>query len=127
MSPWFQLGATLFVGLLTAGAALVGVRLNTRAGDRSTNQREAQARREESSKRFYQVLEYALDDDSSRKQAAGCHLLLALAESDLVGPDELKLMRAVADHLLGPLLQEVSNSSTVIQSDVERDEGQESA
>ncbi|MFI9816502.1 hypothetical protein [Saccharothrix variisporea] len=107
MNPWFQLGATLFVGLLTAGGALLGVRLNGRVADRATEQRETQARREEWSKRFHQVLAYALDDESPRKQAAGLELLRALAESELAGPDELLLMRALADRVLGPVLREV--------------------
>ena len=108
MNPWLQLGATMLVGLLTAGGAFLGVRLSARVGDRATEQREAQGRREEWSKRFYEVLAYVVDDESPRKRTAGLHLMSALAESDLAGPDELRLMEVLADRVLKPLLVELS-------------------
>ena len=37
----------------------------------------------------------------------GLHLMSALAESDLAGPDELKLMEILADRVLNPLLDEL--------------------
>lgn len=80
--------------------------MNARAGDRATLQREAQGRREEWSKRFHEVLAYVVDE-SPRKRAAGLQLMVALAESELAGPDELKLMDALADRVLNPLLREI--------------------
>ncbi|MFD5244917.1 hypothetical protein ACFWIW_10260 [Amycolatopsis sp. NPDC058340] len=106
MSPWLQVCATFLVGVLTATGALLGVRMNGRVGDRATEQREEQGRREEWSKRFYEILAYAVDE-SPRKRVAGLHLMSALAESDLAGPDELKLMDVFADRVLKPLLREI--------------------
>lgn len=106
MDLWLQLASTMLVGLLTAGGALVGVRMNGRVGDRATEQREIQGRREEWSKRFYEILAYVVDE-SPRKRAAGLHLMSALAESDLAGPDEIKLMEILTDRVLNPLLHEL--------------------
>lgn len=106
MNPWVQLGATLLVGMLTAGGALLGVLLNARVGNRATEQREVQARREEWSKRFYEALAYAVDDTSARKRAAGLHLMVALLDSKLASADEIRLMELFADRALKPLFQE---------------------
>lgn len=106
MNPWLQLGATLFVGMLTAGGALVGVRRNGQVGDRATEQREAQGRREEWSKRFYEVLAYVVDE-SPRKRVAGLELMTALADSELAGPDERCLLEALTDRVLNPLIREL--------------------
>jgi hypothetical protein len=106
MSPWLQLVSTFLVGVLTAGGALLGVRMNGRVGDRATDQRELQGRREEWSKRFYEILAYVVDE-SPRKRAAGLHLMSGLAESELAGPDERKLMEVLADRVLNPLLREI--------------------
>ncbi|RSN39105.1 hypothetical protein DMC64_38865 [Amycolatopsis sp. WAC 04197] len=119
MSPWLQVGATFLVGVLTATGALLGVRMNGRVGDRATEQREAQGRREEWSKRFYEILAYVVDE-SPRKRAAGLHLMSALAESDLAGPDELKLMGVLADRVLNPLLREIEQGA---HTDVQVDDG----
>jgi hypothetical protein len=105
MSPWLQILSTFFVGVLTAVGALVGVRMSGRVGDRATEQRETQGRREEWSKRFYEVLAYVLDE-APHKRAAGLHLMSVLAESELAGPDEIKLMEVLADRVLNPLLRE---------------------
>jgi hypothetical protein len=110
MDPLLQVVVPLIVGLLTAGGALVGVRMNGRVSDRATEQREAQGRREEWSKRFYEVLAYVIDE-SPRKRAAGLYLMSALAESDLAGPDELRLMEALADRVLNPLLREIHGTT----------------
>jgi len=106
MDPLLQVVVPLMVGLLTAGGALVGVRMNGRFSDRATEQRETQGRREEWSKRFYEILAYVIDE-SPRKRAAGLYLMSALAESDLAGPDELRLMEALTDRVLNPLLREI--------------------
>jgi hypothetical protein len=42
MNVWLQLTSTMLVGVLTAGGALLGVRMNGRVGDRATEQRAAQ-------------------------------------------------------------------------------------
>lgn len=110
MSPWLQVVSTFLVGAVTAGAALLGVRMNGRVGDRATEQREVQGRREEWSKRFYELLAYVVDE-SPRKRAAGLGLMSALAESDLAGPDELKLMEVLADRVLTPLLRELQEGA----------------
>ena len=60
MDPLLQVVVPLMVGLLTAGGALAGVRMNGRVSDRATEQRETQGRREEWSKRFYEVLAYVI-------------------------------------------------------------------
>ncbi|GAB1515667.1 hypothetical protein [Actinophytocola sp. KF-1] len=106
MDLLLQVAVPLAVGMLTAGGALVGVRMNGRASDRATEQRETQGRREEWSKRFYEILAYVVDE-SPRKRTVGLCLISALAESDLAGPDELRLMEALADRVLNPLLREV--------------------
>jgi hypothetical protein len=109
MSPWLQVTATLLVGVLTAGGALLGVRMNGRVGEQATEQRETQGRREEWSKRFYEMLAYVVDD-SPRKRVTGLHMMSALAESDLAGPDELRLMEVFADRVLNPLLREMAET-----------------
>jgi hypothetical protein len=118
MPPWVQLVATLAVGLLTAGGALVGVRMNTRVGDRATEQRETQGRREEWSKRFYEALTYVVDEESPRKRAVGFHLMSALSDSELAGPDELKLMAVFADRVLNPLVQELADAGVDDDADL---------
>lgn len=106
MNPWLPVAAALLAALCTAGGALLGARMNSRAGDRATVQREVHGRREEWSKRFHEVLAYVVDE-SPRKRAAGLHLMYALAESELAGPDELKLMDALTDRVLNPMLREL--------------------
>jgi hypothetical protein len=106
MGPWLQVASTLLVGLLAAGGALLGVRLSGRTNDRATEQRETQGRREEWSKRFYEVLAYVVDE-SPRKRETGVYLMTALAESELAGPDELRLMEVLADRVLNPMLREL--------------------
>ena len=80
--------------------------MNARAGDRATEQRETQGRREEWSKRFFEVLTYVVDE-SSRKRAVGFEVMAALAESELASPEELKLLDALTDRVLNPLLKEL--------------------
>ncbi|TWP53773.1 hypothetical protein FKR81_03180 [Lentzea tibetensis] len=106
MNPWLPVAAALLAAVCTAGGALLGARMNTGAGDRATEQREAQGRREEWSKRFLEILAYAVDE-SPRKRTAGLELLAALADSELAGPDERKLMYALTDRVLNPLLREI--------------------
>lgn len=106
MSPWLPVAAALIAAVCTAGGAVLGARMNARAGDRATEQREAQGRREEWSKRFFEVLTYVVDE-SSRKRAVGFEVMTALAESELAGPEELKLLDALTDRVLNPLLREL--------------------
>lgn len=115
---WVQLGATLFIGLMTAGGALLGVRWNTRVGERATEQKERQARREEWAKRFHEALAYVVDD-APRKRAVGLHFMAALAESELAGPDERKLMAVFADRVIGPLMAELAAAGQVDELDDE--------
>lgn len=123
MSPWLPLAAALLAAACTAGGALLGARMNAKAGDRATAQRELHGRREEWSKRFHEVLAYVVDE-SPRKRAAGLHLMCALAESELAGPDELKLMDALADRVLNPLLRELDKSDLASTPDACEDKGQ---
>jgi hypothetical protein len=109
VNPWLQLGSTFLVGLITASGALVGVRMNARSGDRATEQREVQGRREEWIKLFHEALGYVVDD-SVRKRVVGMQLMTSLAESDLAGPDERRLMETFADRALAPLLKELDES-----------------
>jgi hypothetical protein len=125
MGLWLQIASTLLVGTLTAGGALLGVRLNGRVGDRATEQRETQGRREEWSKRFYEILAYVVDE-APRKRAAGLHLMEALAESDLAGPDEIKLMEVLADRVLNPLLREIQGP-TAVAEELSDDDGSEAS
>jgi hypothetical protein len=114
MAPWLQLVATFAVGVLTASGALLGVRMNAKVGDRATEQREKQGRREEWSKRFYEALSYVVDENSPRKRAAGLHLMSALSDSELAGRDELKLMEVFSDRVLKPLLQELADQGITL-------------
>ncbi|MFD2415572.1 hypothetical protein [Amycolatopsis pigmentata] len=122
MNPWLQLSATLVVGVMTAGGALWGVRRNGQVGDRATEQREAQGRREEWSKRFYEVLAYVVDE-SPRKRTAGLNLMAALGDSELAGPDERRLMEALTDRVLKPLIREL-NACDPNETVVEDNEGE---
>jgi hypothetical protein len=126
MGPLLQVVVPLIIGLLTAGGALVGVRMNGRTSDRATDQRETQGRREEWSKRFYEVLAYVIDE-SPRKRTAGLYLMSALAESDLAGADELRLMEALTDRVLNPLLREIHGTEhhDTAHADDESDQGHE--
>lgn len=107
MNPWLQLGASLFIGVMTAGGALLGVRMNAHVGERGTVQRELQARREEWSKRFFEALSYVADE-SPRKREIGLGLMEALAQSELAGPDERRLMEISAQRVLNPLLKQLA-------------------
>lgn len=106
MNPWLPVAAALIAAACTAGGAVLGARMNARAGDRATEQREAQGRREEWTKRFFEVLTYAVDE-SPRKRTVGIEIMTALAESELAGPEELKLMDAFTTRVLNPLLSEL--------------------
>lgn len=70
-------------------------------------QRELQARREEWSKRFFEALSYVADE-SPRKREIGLGLMEALAQSELAGPDERRLMEISAQRVLNPLLKQLA-------------------
>jgi hypothetical protein len=107
MNPWFQTGLSLLVGLLTAGGALVGVRLTVRGNDRSTQQRELAASREEWWRRFTWAAQLALDD-SPAKRVAGLKLLAKLGQSDLAQNDECMLLDVFQGRVLDTLVDELS-------------------
>ena len=83
---WLASLLSFGTGLVTATAALLGVRLTVR-------QQEQSIRRAEWSQLFASAREYALDPDPTRK-AIGNAMLERLAESPLAGPDELQIIDA---------------------------------
>jgi hypothetical protein len=106
MAPWLQAGLSIFVGLLTAGAAYLGVRHTTRGNDRATEQRELAARREEWWRRFTWAAELAIDD-SPTKRVAGLKLLAKLAQSELAQRDECLLLDVFQGRVLDKLLDDL--------------------
>jgi hypothetical protein len=80
VNPWLQIGLSLVVGLLTAGGALVGVRLSVRGNNRA-----------EWWRRFTWAAGLALDN-SSVKRVAGLKLLAQLAQADLAQQDDYLLL-----------------------------------
>ncbi|RAS66852.1 hypothetical protein C8D87_103191 [Lentzea atacamensis] len=104
MNPWLQAGLSLLVGVLTATAALVGVRVSTRGNDRATTQRELAARREEWWRRFVWASELALDP-APVKRVAGLKLLAKLAQSELAARDECLLLDVFQGRVLDELLE----------------------
>jgi hypothetical protein len=83
---WLAALLSLLTGMVTASAALVGVRLTVRQQERAT-------RLAEWSNRFDCAREYALDEDPL-KRAIGFAMLERLAESEAAGPDELRILDA---------------------------------
>lgn len=106
MNPWLQVSLSLLVGLLAAGGALIGVRHTVHGNDRSTEQRELAARREEWWRRFTWAAELALDD-SPAKRVAGLKLLAKLAQSDLAQRDECLLLDVFQGRVLDKLLDDL--------------------
>ena len=109
MSQWAQIALSVGIGLLTAGGALVGVKLSVRGNDRATRQREYAARREEWWRRFTWAADLALDE-SATKRVAGLRLLAKLAQSDLAGPDEYLLLDAFHERVLNKVLKDQEES-----------------
>jgi hypothetical protein len=93
MNPWLQAGLSLAVGLLTAGGALLGVRLAVRGNNRA-----------EWWRRFTWAAELALDD-SATKRVTGLKLLTKLARSDLAQHDDYLLLDVFHERVLDELLR----------------------
>jgi hypothetical protein len=99
VNPWVQAGLSVFIGLLTAGGALIGVQRSVRGNDRATAQRELAGRREEWWRRFTWAADLALDQSPVRR-VAGLKLLARLAQSDLAAKDEYMLIDVFQQHVL---------------------------
>lgn len=97
MNPWLQTGLSLVVGLMTAGGALLGVRLAVRGSNRA-----------EWWRRFTWAAGLALDD-SAVKRVAGLKLLTKLAQSDLAQRDECLLLDVFQGRVLDELLHDLRN------------------
>lgn len=95
MNPWLQTGLSLAVGLLTAGGALVGVRLSVRGTNRA-----------EWWRRFTWAADLALDD-SPVKRVVGLKLLAKLAQSDLAQQDDYRLIDVFQERVLDELLRDL--------------------
>lgn len=85
------------VGLLTAGGALLGVRLAVRGNNRA-----------EWWRRFTWAAELALDN-SSVKRVTGLKLLTKLAQSDLAQRDDYLLLDVFQGRVLDELLRDSSD------------------
>jgi hypothetical protein len=75
----------------------------------ATGQREGASRREEWWRRFEWAASLAVSDTEPSK-TAGLHLLTALAQSRLAGPDEAKLLESFSQAVLGVLLSQTDPS-----------------
>jgi hypothetical protein len=92
---WLQTGLSLVVGLLTAGGALIGVRMSVRGNNRA-----------EWWRRFTWAADLALDE-SSVKRVAGLKLLTKLAQSDLAQGDDYLLLDVFQGRVLDQLLRDL--------------------
>ncbi|WP_260478760.1 hypothetical protein [Kibdelosporangium aridum] len=108
MNLWLPAALSLATGLLTAAAAMFGVRHSVRGNDRATEQRELAARREEWWRRFTWAAELAMDE-SSVKRVAGLKLLTQLAQSDLAERDECLLLDVFQGRVLDELLDDLAD------------------
>lgn len=97
MNPWAQAGLALAVGLLTAGGALLGVRLAVRGNNRA-----------EWWRRFTWAAELALDN-SLVKRVTSLKLLTRLAQSDLAQRDDYLLLDVFQGRVLDELLRDSSD------------------
>lgn len=95
MALWWQVSLSLGVGLLTAGGALLGVRLSVRGNNRA-----------EWWRRFTWAADLALDN-SAVKRVAGLKLLAKLAQSDLAQRDDYLLLDVFQGRILDELLQDL--------------------
>src|SRR5262249_19516831 len=96
-NPWLQAGLSLGIGLLTAGGALLGVRLSVRGSNRA-----------EWWRRFTWAADLALDS-SAVKRVAGLKLLTKLAQSDLAQRDDYLLLDVFQGRVLDGLLHDLSD------------------
>ncbi|WP_143267018.1 hypothetical protein [Amycolatopsis thailandensis] len=91
---WLTPVLALVAGLLTAGAAFLGVRVTVRQKEQSEGRSEWRARLQ-----MAQELYWSSDVE---KRLAGIGILDVLAESDLAGPDELRMIEV----FLKPILRQ---------------------
>ena len=98
---WCALDMTtgqIYLGVITAVAAVAAALLAWWAGKQATGQRELQARREEWWRRFQWATSLAISPDE-RQSRIGLALLVALSDSSLASRDELDAMATVADEI----------------------------
>lgn len=88
----------IYLGFITAVAAVAAALLAWWAGKQATGQRELQARREEWWRRFQWATGLAISRDE-RQARIGLALLVALSDSTLASNDELGAMATVADEI----------------------------
>lgn len=88
----------IYLGVITAVAAVAAALLAWWAGKQATGQRELQARREEWWRRFQWATGLAISPDE-RQSRIGLALLVALSDSSLASHDELDAMATVADEI----------------------------
>jgi hypothetical protein len=94
VNPWLQTGLSLVAGLLTAGGALLGVRLSARRNNRA--------------KRWWRRFTWAAEltlDNLSAKRVTGLKVLTTLAQSDLAQRDEYLLLDVFHERVLDELLR----------------------
>lgn len=97
MNPWLQTGLSLLVGLMTAGGALIGVRLSVQGSNRA-----------EWWRRFTWAAELSLDR-SPTKRVAGLKLLAKLSQSNLAQHDDYLLLDVFQGRVLDELLRDLSD------------------
>jgi len=102
---WLQIGLSLVVGLLTAGGALIGVRLSVKGNNRA-----------EWWRRFTWAAGLALDS-SSVKRVAGLKLLAKLAQSDLAQHDDYPLLDVFQGRVLDELLYDLPDYQNYQEGD----------
>ena len=115
----------IYLGFITAVAAVAAALLAWWAGKQATGQRELQARREEWWRRFQWATGLAISADE-RQSRIGLALLVALSDSSLASHDELGAMATVADEIyeLPIALHEGKSDDEFIQVGTAGDEGQ---
>ncbi|OXM54912.1 hypothetical protein [Amycolatopsis alba] len=91
---WLTPVLALVAGLLTAGAAFFGVRVTVRQKEQSESRSEWRAR--------FQMAQELYWSSDAEKRLAGLGIFDVLAESDLAGPDELRMIEV----FLRPILQQ---------------------
>jgi hypothetical protein len=92
---WLQTVLSLGVGLLTAGGALIGVRMSVRGNNRA-----------EWWRRFTWAADLALHE-SAIKRVAGLKLLTKLAQSDLAQREDYLLLDVFQGRVLDQLLSDL--------------------